>query len=480
MRTVGQNAVLNIIKTVLTILFPVITYPYVFRTLGVTGIGRYTFSASIISYFSLIAGLGINGYAIREGARLRGDREKINRFASEVFSIQIYSLTTALGLLLLACSFVNKFFGYRDLIAILSIEIVLSSISLNWVYTVFEDYTFTTVISVILEAVSLLSIFLLVKSQQDVRIYAAISVISNYGYAVFTFFYAKRYVSIRWRRNPSKRHLKPVFLLFFSSIATTIYINSDITLLGWMIGDDSVGIYGAASKIYIITKYIVNAAVTVTIPRMAYYIGNECFEKARAFGRNVLDGMFLICVPTLCGLFFTSDLVIKVFSGGEFIRAATPLRILSIALVFAVFANFYVNCILMALKKEKVIMTAAVISAVVNIVLNVLLIPFFGENAAAFTTVCAEVIICMIGYLVSRRDFKVGISMRNIGCCLTGCGAILIICFFVRKLSVGDFWKLVISVLLSISAYGLLQVILKNPICEEVISNLVKRKQKKY
>ena len=135
----------------------------------------------------------------------------------------------------------------------------------------------------------------------------------------------------------------------------------------------------------------------IAVPRMAYYIGNECFEKARAFGRNVLDGMFLICVPTLCGLFFTSDLVIKVFSGGEFIRAATPLRILSIALVFAVFANFYVNCILMALKKEKVIMTAAVISAVVNIVLNVLLIPFFGENDAEFTTVCAEVIICMIG-----------------------------------------------------------------------------------
>ena len=90
-KSLGVNALLNGLRSILNILFPIITFPYVSRVLQVKGIGIYNFSSSMVSYFSLIAGLGVSTYAIREGAKLRENPNKITQFASQVFTINIWS-----------------------------------------------------------------------------------------------------------------------------------------------------------------------------------------------------------------------------------------------------------------------------------------------------------------------------------------------------------------------------------------------------
>ena len=96
------NAFLNGLRSVLNILFPLITFPYVTRILSVNGIGIYNFSSTYVGYFVLIAGLGVSTYSVREGAKYRDNKEEMGRFASQIFSINILSTILAYILLILS------------------------------------------------------------------------------------------------------------------------------------------------------------------------------------------------------------------------------------------------------------------------------------------------------------------------------------------------------------------------------------------
>ena len=134
------NATLNIIKQVCAIIFPLITFPYVSRTLGVDMYGKINFSNSIVSYITLIAGLGVSSYAIREGARIRDDKVKFERFSNEVFSINIVSTIFSYIVLFFLILLWNKLDSYKSLILILSINVLLTTLGTDWINTVYEDF----------------------------------------------------------------------------------------------------------------------------------------------------------------------------------------------------------------------------------------------------------------------------------------------------------------------------------------------------
>ena len=122
-KPLGLNAILNAIKSSLSILFPLIIYPYVFHVLHSENIGRVNFSSSIVSYFSMFAMLGVTQYAIREGAKIRNDKNGINKLASEIFTINVISTIDSYFLLAICVLFVGKLHSYSELILICSISI---------------------------------------------------------------------------------------------------------------------------------------------------------------------------------------------------------------------------------------------------------------------------------------------------------------------------------------------------------------------
>ena len=137
-----MNAFLNMTKQICAVIFPLITVPYVSRILQRENYGKYNFGNSIVSYFILIAGLGIVNYAIREGARIRNDRKKLNRFANEVFTINIYSTIIAYILLFIIVHFSAKLKLYQPLIFVQSLSIILTTLGADWVNSIFEDYLY--------------------------------------------------------------------------------------------------------------------------------------------------------------------------------------------------------------------------------------------------------------------------------------------------------------------------------------------------
>ena len=211
--SVKMNAVLNVIKTISSIVFPLITFPYISRVLTVESIGAYNFGVSIVNYFILLAGLGISTYAIREGTQYRDDNKKMEKFSSEIFTINMISTIVAYILLVCCVLFVPKIHSYAVIIIVLGIEILFTTLGVNWLCNIYEDFLYITLRTIAFQTISLLALFIFVKETQDLLKYIIIVVFASSGANLLNFFYIrKRYVKFGLVSSITK-HIKPIMII---------------------------------------------------------------------------------------------------------------------------------------------------------------------------------------------------------------------------------------------------------------------------
>ena len=185
--SVRKNALLNSLRVVLSIAFPLITYPYVTRILQAENLGKVNFASSTMSYFSLLAVLGLTSYAGREGIKYRDDRIELNLFCSELLTLNICTTIFSYICLGLTIIFIPSFQNYRDLLLIYSITILFSTLGMEWIYTIFEDYAYITKRSVVFQIISVILMFIFVRKKSDFYNYAAINVLASVGSNIFNF-----------------------------------------------------------------------------------------------------------------------------------------------------------------------------------------------------------------------------------------------------------------------------------------------------
>lgn len=476
-KSIGVNAVLNGFRSVLNILFPIITFPYVSRVLLVKGIGIYNFSNSIVSYFLLIAALGINTYAIREGAKLREDQNKITQFASQVFTVNICSMVVAYVLLFICLIVFSRLRNYLSCILIFSLQIFFTTVGTEWIYQIYEDYSYITIRSIIFQVISLILLFIFVRGPHDYLKYAAITVFSMVGSNVLNFIHARKYCHIHlvWHFN-WKVHLGPIIILFFASIANMIYVNSDITLLGLMKNNYVVGIYSVSSKVYQIVKTLISAILIVTVPRLAMLFGKHRIEEYKDILSKLSNILVLLALPASTGLFMLSREVILIISGPKYLRAVNSLQILCFAYIFSILAWILSDCVLIPAKREKYVLRSMSASAILNVGINLILIPFWNENAAALSTVLAEMCMFVVNYHYSKdlvKDVFVSKTLLHtfissiIGC--TGIVLVCILCDFGFKSLI---IKTIFSVTLSVIMYGAILILLNNKFAISILNRL--------
>jgi O-antigen/teichoic acid export membrane protein len=312
-KSLGINAFLNGFRSVLNLLFPLITFPYVSRILQASGTGKYNFANSIVSYFLLIAALGVTNYAVREGAKLRDDRQKISEFASQVFTINMISTLISYVLLFLSLILFKKLQFYTVAILIFGLQIFFTTIGVEWIYTIFEDYAYITIRSIIFKIISMILLFIFVRQRSDYLNYVAITVFSTVGSNILNYFHAKSFCDIRITfKIDWKQHLKPILVIFATGIATQIYVNSDITILGILKNDYLVGIYSVSSKIYAIVKSLVQAIVVVAVPRLSMLLGKRETRQFRFLLSKVTNSLAMFTFPVTVGLYMLAPQVIDI------------------------------------------------------------------------------------------------------------------------------------------------------------------------
>ncbi len=477
------NAFLNGLKTFLNFLFPLITFPYVSRVLSVEEIGKYNFSNSLISYFLLLAALGIDKYAIREGAKYRDNKEKFSSFASEIFSFNIISTIVSYLLLLIFLLLSKTLDRYLVCILIFSFQIFFTTLGTEWVYSIFEEYRYITIRSILFKIISIILLFAFVKKEGDYIVYAAITVFASVGSNVLNFFNAKKICQIKFTFKIDWRKMfKPIMIIFASNIAIQIYVNSDTTMLGYLKNDYSVGIYSVATKIYLIMKNLTGSILTVTIPRLAYLASKKTKEDYEKLLSKVANALIILIIPSIVGVILLSREAVLIIAGNKYLDAQLPLIILSVAILFSTFSGLFNNCVLLPYKREKVFLKSSIISAIANIVLNLILIPYFGSVGAAFTTLISESIMAsmnffgckdLIGKVIFNKPLKD--SVVSVFC---GSIGIIICCRIIKNLFSNLYVYSVTSVLLSVIIYGCILVLLKNEIVLENMKKIMHKRNR--
>lgn len=459
-KSLGMNAFLNCLKSILSVIFPLITYPYVLRVLQVENIGRVDFSNSIVNYFVLLAGLGINTYAIREGAPLKSDKKKLSAFASEMFTINFISSLITIIVLFMCIIMSYKLQEYKNIIIIQSLTIIGNLLGVLWLYIIMEDYVYITMRAIIVHIIALLLVFIYVRDQNDYLAYAAASVIANVGANFFNFYHVRKYVNLHITKKVNvNKHMKPIFVIFVSTIASTIYVNSDKTLLGILSNDYHVGLYSAAVSVYIILKICMIAVIQVSLPRLSKYIIDKDTEKYKESATYIFKMSILLLLPSVIGTFVVSKDIIIIIGGVSYTAAASSLKILSVSLIFSILATFYTNAVLLPFKEEKVVMKATIISAVVNVALNIILLRKFHQIGAAITTLIAEMIMFLYQYKYSKRYLKLNIDYKYFMSICIGCVGIVIISVIINSIVNNCIVALIAKIVLSIIFYILSMVV---------------------
>lgn len=406
-KSVGINAILNSLRQICSVLFPVITLPYISRVLGSENYGVYQFSFSITNYFLLLAALGISTYASREGSKIRDNRIQISNFCNEIFTINIVSMGISLIAFVCIVVFTPFLEAYQTVLLIQGMAILIATLGADWVNVIFEDYLYITVRYIIIQIISILLLFIFVRSRDDLIPYTVITLFATFGGNFINILYIRRYVHLEIALSKNcLKHLKPILIMFFSAVCVIIYVNSDITMLGYYTDNISVGIYSFSTKIYAIFKSIINAGLLVTLPRLSYYIKHE-YENYDTFLDIIIRTMTLVLLPVAGGILGLRRELITILGGEEYLSGTPVLMVLCFALVFAIYGSYFGNCVLIANNKEKECLIAGVVSASLNVILNLLLLPYFGIVGAAITTLIAEIVSCAVQYIYAKGQLKI-------------------------------------------------------------------------
>ncbi|MDM8267236.1 flippase [Limosilactobacillus pontis] len=478
-RSLGINALLNGLRNCLNLIFPLVTFPYVSRILSVKGMGIYNFSNTYVGYFLLIAGLGINTYAVREGAKYRDNTTNMSLFASQVFTINIYSTIIAYLLLFVSIIIFNNLSNYVACIIIFSIQLFFTTLGTEWIYVIYEDYSYITIRSILFKIISLALLFMFVKNKSDYLIYAGITVFSAVGSNILNYIHAKSMLSIRIvRKTDLHRHLKPIIIIFASAVAVNIYIYSNNIILGLLKGDYDVGLFSVAVKIYTIVQGILTAVLTVTIPRLAMLYGKKLFNKYHALLAELINFLIIISLPAIVGLFVLSKEVILLIAGEKYLPSTQSLKVISFAIVFSIFSWVFSDCVLIPAKREAKLFRGTVITAALNLIFNFILIPIYAYNGAAFCTVLSELVMMVInGYYSWDIVRNIVISrnvIKNLFDSLLGCLGILIVCYVFQLYIDTIIFRICMSIVASAFVYFCILALLKNKVMIYLIKSGLK------
>ena len=474
------NAILNMFRRGCAILFPVITFSYASHKLGAAGIGAFSFCNSIISYFLLLAALGIDTYAVREGQAVIEDKQRLTQFISEVYTINvIMTLISYILLGLLALTWV-RLAGYREILFLLSISIAMTTIGADWVNTLLEDFLYITLRFIGIQVFCLLMLVILVKGPEDIYKYALISALAAVGGNVLNIWYIRRRIPFHLVLKPNiKKHIRPMITLFSNSLAIKIYLIADITILGILMTDQYVGYYTVASKVYTAVKEMINAMILVTVPRFSFYISHGQMENYKQSFNGVVNGVATLMFPSITGLIFQSENIVYFLGGPEYIAGADALKILSLAMFFAVGACLLAQSVMIPYKQERHYLKATIMSAVTNIALNFLLIPFLGIIAAAITTMISEAMVFTMMTFRSRKLApEVAFIESDLLSAVIGSVGIVIVCYFVSCFIDNRLINMLTSILCSVIVYTIIICLLRNKTAKKVISGLGKKTEK--
>ena len=484
-KSIGKNYIYNVIYQMFILLVPLITTPYISRVLSVEGIGIYSFTYSIATFFSLLAELGSFAYARREIAYCQDNKEKRSTIFWETFILRI--ITTTVCLVLYFIYIINSKYFIIGLIQM--IYIIATVFDITWFFQGMEDFGKIVIRNSAVKIIGMIFIFAFVKSENDLIIYilglAIIYLIGN----IVTWSNISKYVQkIHFKNLNPLRHLKGTINLFIPNMASQVYLLLDKTMLGFLTIDNiENGYYEQAQKIIKMTWTFLTTFSAVMSPRIAYLYMKNNKDDLNNYMRKSFNIMWLLSSVLGFGIVSVANNVVPWFLGNEYSKVITLLTIFSFILFPIGIASVTGTQYLVTLKKHRIYTLSIVIGAIFNFTMNCYLIPRYYSIGAAISSVLAEILIVIIQIIYIVYYIK-EIKMKDIFSYAWQyilAGLIMFMCLKVISLSMSsNIYNSILLILIGGIIYFIILVILKNKIVLEEINKikkfLIKIKNKYY
>ncbi len=411
-----KNYILSSVNTFLTLLFPIITFPYVSRVLGPTSLGVINFVQSYGYYFIHIASFGINSYAIREVSKVRDDKAKVEKISNEIFNLNIFFSIIATMLYFSGAIFAQNLRENFVVFSIYSIVIITNFLSLDWLLQSFDDYLFSTIRNVIIRIIAIVATFLLIQSENDYIIYMIITCITEMGVKFSSLFYSRKtYARLRpdYKFLNFRGHIKPLFTIFSFRLVNGIASNLDKLMIGFMMVYASVGVYSAGVKFVLLLSPIVETIGIVLFPKINISAGasKEEYERNLKINYNLI---LLVAIPMAVGMFLISNRLIPLFAGEAYSDAIVVSRIMSAIILLGPIIDLLGSKTLLVHKKDRWLLISSLIVAASNIILNLIFIPLYGINGAAVASLMCYGIAIVVRLFFTKRITKFNLLNFNL------------------------------------------------------------------
>lgn len=474
-QSVKVNYILNLINTGTQMLFPLITFPYVCRVIEADGIGQINFFQSIISYISLFTCLGIPMYAIREIARDRSDVVQMNRTAMEI--LLLHSMLTLVGYAIVAilCLTVPQIQVNIPLFLILSLIIFFTAIGCEWFYQGIEDFKYITIRGLIIKTVSVVLLFIFVKSKTDLLYYGCYTVFGVLGGNIFNFFRLRKYIhreNIIFSELHIKRHVKPVLKVFSFSVVTSIYLQLNTVLLGFLKNALAVGYFAAATKVMQMLLTMSACLGSVMMPRASHLIAENKEDEFNRLIQKSYDFTLAIALPMTIGLVFCAPSLITALCGVKFEHSILPSQIIAPIILMVAISNVFGIQVLFPKGKINIVTLCCGIGAVADLILNLCLIPFFSYIGTSIAYLGAEVATTVSMYLIGRKYIPIIYFKKSHLTYALGCIVMAFALYGISLLQLPTLTILLLQGCCGVLAYFIILCICKDEMLVQILSKI--------
>ena len=394
--SVKKNFILSTFYQILTLIIPFITAPYISRVLGADGVGLYSYTYSIEMYFSMFAALGTVSYGTREIARNRNDRYKRSKLFWEIELLTVFTTTICLAFWAVWIIFNTR---YKIYYLILTFYLLATMFDISWFFTGLEQFKYIVIQNSIFKLAGIIVLFIFVRTSSDVGIYIMIMsltvLLSNMGMWI----YLPKFISrVSMNELHVFVHFRETLIYFVPTIATSIYTVLDKTLIGVITKSVSEnGYYEQATKIINMAKTITFTALNSVLgARISYLFAAEKYNEIHRRIELSVDYILFMGIGICFGLIGISERFVPLFFGHGYEKVVILLKLLSPIVVIIGVSNclgsqYYTPAGLRGLSAKFLI-----VGSLINLVLNLILIPKLWSYGAVIASVLAELSIAVL------------------------------------------------------------------------------------
>lgn len=478
-KSVTKNYIYNLIYQILVMILPLITTPYVSRVLGAEGVGIYSYTISVTTYFILFGSFGIAMYAQREIAYVQDDEVKRSKIFWEVYILR----AIALGISMIIFYFTFVTTGeYSMYYKILLLEILANMLDISSFFQGMEEFKKIIKRNLTVKAISIVSIFLFIKTSTDLNKYLLIYVLSTLiGNLSLCLYLPKYIIKVPIKSLDLKKHLKPTIALFIPQIATQIYTVLDKTMIGSMVTDKAeVGYYEQSQKIVKIILTMVTSLGIVMLPRIANKFAKG---QEKEIKKNILTSfnfVYFLAIPMVFGLVAVSKDLIPWFLGEEFKKSIYITYVISPIILIIGLSNVIGTQYLIPTKRQKQYTISVIAGAVTNLIFNFIFIPKLMSVGAAIGTVIAEIVVTVIQFYYIRKEYNLKEVIFMSTKYLVAALLMFIIILVLNQLLLSNILvviRMCIDAVCGIGIYFIVLIILKDNFTKRMIEKILKIKE---